>query len=97
MSVSFVKYFFGRKVTKAQKVKKVNTIKTDKTKSSLHGAWVKKISDSKSFLCIRKNIVSFKIEVFFCLLTICFSLRETSSFENQIEVQIWKQKKSNQI
>lgn len=34
MSVSFVQYFFGRKVTKAQKVKKkVNTIKTDKTKT----------------------------------------------------------------
>ena len=33
MSVSFVKYFFGRKVNKAQKVKKVNTIKTDKTKT----------------------------------------------------------------
>lgn len=34
MSVSFVKYFFGGKVTKPQKVKKkVNTIKTDKTKT----------------------------------------------------------------
>lgn len=33
MSVSFVKYFFGRKVTKVQKAKKVNTIKTDKTKT----------------------------------------------------------------
>lgn len=33
MSVSFVKNFFGGKVTKPQKVKKVNTIKTDKTKT----------------------------------------------------------------
>ena len=71
------------------------------TKQKVHcmvRGW-KKYVIRKSFLCIRKNIVSFKIgKVFFvCLLTICFSFRETSSFENQIEVQISKQKKSNQI
>ncbi|KAI4584863.1 hypothetical protein MJG53_006397 [Ovis ammon polii x Ovis aries] len=45
------------------------------------------ISSAGQFACFMSDVFT-KIQI---------SLRETSSFENQIAVQIWKQKKSNQI